>query len=79
MGVFVLVAFAYFLSTNRQNINWKTVTVGLLLQWILAMLILGVPLVGLPGLLTPLFSAANDLVMNIISYSDAGAAFLLAR
>lgn len=76
MGVFVLVAFAYLLSTNRQNINWKTVTVGLLLQWILAILILGVPLVGLPGLLTPLFSAANDLVMNIISYSDAGAAFL---
>lgn len=75
-GVLLLVGVAYIASTNRKNINWKLVASGIGLQWILALLIIGIPSTNLPGVLSPLFQFANDAVMKIISYSDAGAGFL---
>ena len=75
-GVLLLVGVAYIASTNRKNINWKLVASGIGLQWVLALLIIGIPSIDLPGVLSPLFQFANDAVMKIISYSDAGAGFL---
>lgn len=76
IGSFALLAIAYFFSKNRKAINWRTVAGGILLQWFLALLIIGIPAAGINGILSPLFTLANDLVLSIISFSDAGTAFM---
>ncbi len=39
-GIAVLIGLAFSLSTNRRAVRWRTVGVGLSLQWILAFLVL---------------------------------------
>ncbi|MEY2905170.1 MAG: hypothetical protein RJA52_1186, partial [Bacteroidota bacterium] len=41
-GMLVLLTTSYLLSSNRKAINWRTVGVGLFLQFFLALLILKV-------------------------------------
>lgn len=75
-GIFAFIGLAWLLSSDRKRINWRTVAAGLLLQVIFAILILGIPAIGLPGLLRPFFVWANDAIMALISFSDEGTAFL---
>lgn len=45
LGLVVLLLICYLLSANRKSINWVTVSVGVLMQIILAVLMLKVPFV----------------------------------
>ncbi len=70
LGIVVLLAFCYFLSSNRRAINWRLVSTGILLQIILAILILKVPGVSL------IFDYIARFFREVLRYTEEGAEFL---
>ena len=70
LGIFTLLFIAFLLSENRKNINLKTVSLGLVLQFIFAIFILKTPF----G--TPIFSFLDQAITTLISFSDSGSNFL---
>ncbi|MDO5437012.1 MAG: Na+ dependent nucleoside transporter N-terminal domain-containing protein, partial [bacterium] len=44
IGIAVIIGICYLMSNNRKKINLKTVSVGFLLQFLLAVFVLKVPL-----------------------------------
>jgi concentrative nucleoside transporter, CNT family len=75
-GIFVFIGIAYFLSTNKNKINWALVVKALLLQGILALLVLGIPSLDIHGPLAFIFDKANALILKILNFSDQGSRFL---
>lgn len=71
LGVTILLAFCYLLSSNRKAINWKLGTGGLALQIILAILILQVPVVY------SIFKWIADRFVDLLNFTEAGAEFVL--
>lgn len=69
-GIFALVAIAWMLSSNRRQINWRAVGVGIALQIALAIFIFQIP----AG--TKLFSVLNDAVVRLMDCATAGSRFL---
>lgn len=72
-GIFILMAFAGVLSTNRRVINWRVVIWGTLLQFIFAMFIFIVP----AG--SKIFLLINDAVVKVLDCATAGTRFLFGR
>ena len=70
LGIFTLLFIAFLLSENRKNINLKTVSLGLLLQFIFAIFILKTPFGA------PIFSFLDQAITTLISFSDSGSNFL---
>lgn len=70
IGIALILGLSYLLSNNRKKINLKTVGVGLLLQFLLAVFILKVPL----GKVIIGFLA--DCIRKILSLSNIGADFV---
>lgn len=73
LGCLLMVLFAYLLSTNRKAISWRTVGVGMFIQFSFAVIVLKLEAGRL------LFDYANDLVMKILSFSTEGARFLFGN
>lgn len=69
MGILILICFLF--SANRRAINWKTVSIGLGIQLVLAIGILKVPIVQ------SIFRAVGQFFVNILDYTLAGSEFLL--
>ncbi|MCB0422474.1 MAG: hypothetical protein KDD61_15850 [Bdellovibrionales bacterium] len=78
-GIFVLLGIAYLFSHDKKNIPWPLVIKGLVLQWILALLVLGIPAFGWTGPLAFLFQGANDVVISLLAYTAKGSAFLFGN
>ncbi len=72
IGIIVLLGFAYLISNNRKQINYKLVSVGLALQMGFALFILKTPL-GLP-----FFNFFDKLIKELLAFSDKGGDFLFA-
>ncbi|MBN1391581.1 MAG: hypothetical protein JW947_02130 [Sedimentisphaerales bacterium] len=72
-GVFILLAFAWLLSSNRRNMNWRVIFWGIILQFIIAIFIFKVP-VG-----SNAFLWVNDAVVKILNSASAGAKFVFGR
>ena len=70
IGVFVLLGIALMLSNNRNQINLRTISWGLGLQWVFGILILKTPLGK------PIFGFFDRVITKLISFSDAGSDFL---
>ncbi len=70
LGIIVILAICYLLSSDRKAINWKLVVGGLLLQLVLALLILKVPVVY------TIFKWIADLFVSLLHFADAGASFV---
>ena len=70
LGLTVLLAIAIACSANRKNISWKTVGIGLLIQFILAIGILRV------GWIQSIFEAMGKLFVSILDFTNAGSIFL---
>src|SRR5688500_16478838 len=70
LGLIVMLGIAFALSNNRRRINWRTVLMGTLMQFVFALLILKTPwrLVFFDWLYTA--------VTVFLIFSDAGAQFL---
>lgn len=75
-GIFILLGLAYLFSNNRRQVSWRLVGWGMGLQILFALLILGVPTLGVPGVLRWAFDLANDAFVAVLNFTDAGSAFI---
>ncbi len=71
LGMAVLIFIGFLLSSNRRNIPWKTVAVGLIIQLVLAIGVLYVPFVR-SG-----FEFFGHVFVKILDFTKAGSVFLL--
>lgn len=71
IGIFAILAIAYFLSNNRKAINYKVVGIGLLIQLILAFGVLKVPMIE------KAFNFFGKFFVQILNFTRAGSQFLL--
>ncbi|MFQ6083190.1 MAG: NupC/NupG family nucleoside CNT transporter [Candidatus Aminicenantia bacterium] len=72
-GIFILMGFAWLLSTNRRVINWRVIFWGISLQLLFAVLIFVVP----TG--SKVFLAINQVVIRVLDSATAGTKFLFGR
>lgn len=70
IGIVSLLIIAYFFSSNRKAINWKTVGVGLGFQLLIAVGVLTVPFIQRA------FESIGQLFVNVLDYTKAGSEFL---
>ncbi len=73
IGIFVMVGFAWFFSSNRKIVNWRVLFWGIFLQLLFAVFIFLVP----AG--TKLFLMINRLVVVVLQSASAGTRFLFGR
>src|SRR5215472_16970088 len=73
LGILAILLFAYLFSTNRKAIRPRTIIIGLILQFIFAVLILRV------GIGERVMTAAGNAVNKLLSYSFAGSVFLFGE
>lgn len=71
LGMGVLIFIGFLLSTNRQNIPWKTVIIGLTIQIVLAIGVLYVPFIR------SIFEFFGYIFVKILDFTKAGSEFLL--
>src|SRR4030067_2186208 len=72
-GIFILMAFAWSISTNRKVINWRRVFWGTALQLIFGVFIFIVPIGA------KFFLFLNDVVVKVLNSAAAGTEFLFGR
>ncbi len=72
-GIFVLIGFAWILSADKKNMNWRVIIWGIGLQILIALFIFVVP----AG--SKLFLIVNDIVVSILDSASAGAKFVFGR
>jgi CNT family concentrative nucleoside transporter len=73
LGMMVLIGIGYLFSSNRKAINWKTVSIGLGAQLILALGVLKVPFIK------SIFEFIGGIFVLILDFTKAGSTFLLGR
>lgn len=73
LGMLVLLLIAWALSNDRRNVPWRAVITGTLLQLAFAVIILRTE----GGRL--FFAGLTDVVTKLLSFSDAGAAFVFGE
>lgn len=71
LGIVVLLGICYLLSSDRRNINWRLVGIGMGLQLVLAILILKVPFVR------DVFDYISSFFVVLLDFTEAGAKFVL--
>lgn len=71
LGMVSLLVIAYFFSSNKKAINWKTVGLGIAAQLILAVGVLKVPFVKAG------FEFVGNLFVLVLDFTRAGSEFLL--
>ena len=69
LGVFVFIGLAWLLSTDRQNISWRTVLWGVALQFGIAFVVLH------PAMQEVFFTTINSAVTTLLSFSQEAAHF----
>jgi concentrative nucleoside transporter, CNT family len=70
LGILVILLSAYLFSTNRKAIRAKTVGIGLVLQFVFAVLVLRI------GWGERVIAVAGDAVTRLLAYSFAGSEFV---
>ncbi len=71
LGMAVLIFLGFIFSTDRKNIPWQTVFIGLVIQVLLAVGVLYVPLVRTG------FEFFGQIFIKILDFTKAGSEFLL--
>jgi len=71
-GFVVLIVLAYLLSSDKKHINSRLLIWGIALQILFFVLIIGLPVLGIPGPLQFAFRGANDFVLAILNYTEDG-------
>lgn len=71
LGMLALLGIAYIFSSNRKEINWKTIGIGLTLQLILAIGVLKI------GFVKATFEFIGTLFVKVLDFTRAGSEFLL--
>ena len=70
IGLLVMIAIAFGLSTSRKDIKWKTVITGLGLQLVFGLLILKTPFGH------AVFDGAKEVFNGILAYTNEGSQFV---
>lgn len=73
IGLFLLMALAWALSTNRRRIPWRVVVWGTLLQLIFAVFVFILPFGA------KFFLGVNQIVLGLLESAGAGTRFLFGR
>jgi CNT family concentrative nucleoside transporter len=73
IGMAFFIGFCYLLSSNRKNINWKLVGIGITMQLVLAFAILKIPVVRI------IFDAIARFFVVVLDFTNAGAEFVLGK
>ena len=73
LGISVLILIAFLLSNNRKAISWKTVGVGLFIQFIVAFGVLKVKLIK------NIFETAGNFFIKVLEYTGEGTKMLLGE
>ena len=73
LGIFILVGFAWLISSNRRAMNWRVIGLGIALQLFFAAFVFMVP----AGAKAFLF--VNRVVVTLLDSASAGARFLFGR
>lgn len=76
VGIFVWIGIAWLLSSHRKRIPWTIVLRGLLLQFALAILVLGIPVLNFSGPLRGIFNKTNDAIVALLNYTQQGSSFI---
>ncbi len=71
LGVFAIIVIAYLLSNNKKNIDWKTIGLGLLSQFIIAVGVIKVDAVKI------FFEKIGEVFLAIVVYTNEGTKVLL--
>lgn len=75
-GIVVFVAIAFFLSSKRKEVRFNLILRALFFQFALAVCLIGIPSLNLPGFLSFIFHAASNFFLAIIRFADEGANFV---
>ncbi len=70
VGIIIILAICFLMSNNKSKINYKTVGVGLFLQFALAVFVLKIPLGK------TIIEFLGACIRKILAFSDAGANFV---
>lgn len=73
LGLLVLLALSYLMSSKRKSINWKQIIMGLAIQFIFALAILKVPAIRVG------FDWVSEKFVILLSFTDVGAKFLFGE
>lgn len=76
IGILVFCLLAYCLSSNRKKVSKALIYRAIGFQFLLALLLLGIPSLGVPGVLGFLFEAASGFFMGVIAFAEKGAQFV---
>lgn len=76
VGLFLWILIAWILSENRKKFPWEIVIKGLILQFVLAILVLGIPSLNIEGPLRFVFDSTNTFANALIDYTKAGSSFI---
>jgi concentrative nucleoside transporter, CNT family len=76
LGLFVWVLIAWCCSSDRKRFPTVLVAKGMLLQFVLALLVLGIPVLHIPGPLRYFFDKANDGTVALLDYTLMGSRFI---
>ena len=71
LGMLVLLVLAYTVSTDRKRIPWKTIAIGLLTQFLIALGVLKV------NFLKKVFETLGGFFIKILEYTQSGSKMLL--
>ncbi len=71
IGIFAILAIAYFLSNNKKAINYRVVVTGLIIQLVVAFGVLKVPFVE------RIFNFFGKFFVQVLNFTRAGSEFLL--
>ncbi|MGB0973895.1 MAG: NupC/NupG family nucleoside CNT transporter [Flavobacteriaceae bacterium] len=70
LGMVSLIFIAFLFSSDRKNINWKTIGIGLAFQLIIAISVLKVPFIQ------GIFEWIGQLFVSVLDFTRAGSEFL---
>jgi CNT family concentrative nucleoside transporter len=73
LGILVLVFFATIFSSNRKNIDWRLVGIGILLQAVFGILITKV------GFVAAIFTRVSAGFVKFLSFSEQGSEFIFGE
>ena len=71
-----MLAVCWLLSDARKSVKIRTVLWGVGLQFALAVLVLGIPAIELPGVLLPVFQLMDKAIVSLIGYGKIGTGFV---
>lgn len=76
LGLGICIGIAWLCSVDRKHFPTRLVMIGVLLQFALALSVLGIPAIGIAGPLRFIFDAANNAIMGFLDFTDEGSRFV---